>query len=103
VQHAGGVIFKRSQMAGHSLARLSSGSHHVRRLQLSADQTEAVRRLVGHTIAELECELIVETLIEQDGSRTNVSKILGISLRTLRNKIREYRNRGRILPEPRAR
>jgi DNA-binding NtrC family response regulator len=57
---------------------------------------------ISASIAEIECELIVETLIDQDGSRTNASKILGISLRTLRNKIREYRKRGKILPEPRA-
>src|SRR5262245_25989987 len=62
---------------------------------------EAVRRLVGHTIAEVECELIVETLIDQDGNRTNSARILGISLRTLRNKIHEYRKWGKVLPGPR--
>ena len=89
-------------MTGPSLTRMSSGSDRFRRLEPSADQSEAVKRLVGHTIAEIECELIVETLIDQGGSRTRASKILGISLRTLRNKIREYRKRGKILPEPRA-
>jgi len=89
-------------MTGPSLTRMSSGSDRFRRLEPSADQSEAVKRLVGHTIAEIECELIVETLIDQGGSRTHASKILGISLRTLRNKIREYRKRGKILPEPRA-
>jgi len=89
-------------MTGPSLPRISSGSHRFRRFEPSADQCEAVKRLVGHTIAEIECELIVETLKDQGGSRTNASKILGISLRTLRNKIREYRKHGKILPEPRA-
>ena len=89
-------------MTGPSLTRMSSGSDRFRRLEPSADQSEAVKRLVGHTIAEIECELIVETLIDQGGSRTRASKILGISLRTLRNKIREYRKRGKILPEPKA-
>ena len=89
-------------MTGPPPTRIPSGSHRFRRFEPSADQSEAVKRLVGHTIAEIECELIVETLIDQGGSRTNASKILGISLRTLRNKIREYRKRGKILPEPRA-
>src|SRR5262249_16425594 len=93
---------KRFQMTSTSPTRVSSGSHRFRRFEPSADQSEAVKRLVGHTIAEIECELIVETLIDQGGSRTNASKILGISLRTLRNKIREYRKRGRTLPEPGA-
>ena len=69
-------------------------------LELSGDQTEAVRRLVGHTIAQVECELIIETLINQDRSRTNAARVLGISIRTLRNKIHEYRARGKIVPEP---
>ena len=73
--------------------------HRARALDLSADQTEAVRRLVGHTIAEVECELIVETLKDQCGSRTASAKLLGISLRTLRNKIHEYSARGKIVPK----
>ena len=59
-------------------------------IEFSADQIEAVRQLVGHTIAEVECELIIETLANQRGSRTNAAKLLGISIRTLRNKIHEY-------------
>src|SRR6185369_319474 len=52
--------------------------------------TEAFRQLVGCTIAEAECGLIIETLAEQRGSRTKAAKLLGISIRTLRNKIHEY-------------
>ena len=55
--------------------------------------------LVGHTVAEVECELIVETLKDQCGSRTASAKLLGISLRTLRNKIYEYSARGKIVPK----
>jgi DNA-binding NtrC family response regulator len=78
----------------------SSSFERSASLELSADQTEAVRRLVGHTIAQVECELIIETLINQDCSRTNSARLLGISIRTLRNKIHEYRARGKIVPEP---
>ena len=76
-------------MPGLSLAKTAPRSRkvHASRLDLSADQTEAVRRLVGHTVAEVECELIVETLKDQCGSRTASAKLLGISIRTLRNKI----------------
>ena len=68
--------------------------------EFSADQIEAVRRLVGHSIAEVECELIIETLADQRGSRTEAAKVLGISIRTLRNKIHEYDERGKIVPRP---
>ena len=54
--------------------------------EFSADQIEAVRQLVGRTIAEVECELIIETLANQRGSRTNAAKLLGISIRTLRKR-----------------
>ena len=68
--------------------------------EFSADQIEAVRRLVGRRIAEVECELIIETLADQHGSRTNAAKLLGISIRTLRNKIHEYDGRGKTVPKP---
>jgi two-component system, response regulator FlrC len=85
-----------------SLAKKSVRVRKIRlgSLEFSADQTEAVRQLVGRTIAEVECELIIETLTEQHGSRTNAAKLLGISIRTLRNKIHEYDERGRTVPKP---
>jgi DNA-binding NtrC family response regulator len=67
--------------------------------EFSVDQIEAVRQLVGHTIAEVECELIIETLANQRGSRTNAAKLLGISIRTLRNKIHEYDACGKLVPK----
>jgi DNA-binding NtrC family response regulator len=68
--------------------------------EFSADQIEAVKRLVGHSIAEVECELIIQTLADQRGCRTSAAKLLGISLRTLRNKICEYNEHGIIVPQP---
>lgn len=83
-----------------SPAKKSSGLRKVRLLEFSVDQIEAVRRLVGRRIAEVECELIIETLADQRGSRTNAAKLLGISIRTLRNKIHEYDGRGKTVPKP---
>jgi two-component system, response regulator FlrC len=85
-----------------SPAKKSSRSRKVRLslFEFSADQIEAVRRLVGRRIAEVECELIIETLADQRGSRTNAAKLLGISIRTLRNKILEYDGRGKTVPKP---
>lgn len=59
---------------------------------LSADEIEAVRRLVGHSIATVERELIRETLVRRGGNRTHAATVLGISIRALRNKIRTYRD-----------
>ncbi len=43
------------------------------------------------TIWEMERELILKTLEKHDSNRTHAARTLGISIRTLRNKLREYR------------
>ncbi len=47
-------------------------------------------QMVGKTISQIEKEHIWVTLESCDGNRTNAASILGISLRTLRNKLKEY-------------
>lgn len=49
---------------------------------------------VGVTIAEMERELILKTLDEVGGNRTKAADLLGITVRTLRNKLNEYRDSG---------
>ena len=45
---------------------------------------------IGSTLKEIECAWIVKTLTEVHGNRTHAAKILGITRKTLQNKIREY-------------
>ncbi|PJD97001.1 MAG: two-component system response regulator [Parachlamydia sp.] len=45
---------------------------------------------VGMTLQELEKRLIIETLQAQSNNRTKTAEVLGISVRTLRNKLNEY-------------
>ncbi len=45
----------------------------------------------GQSVGEVERKLIMTTLEQTNGNRTHAAKLLGISLRTLRNKLREYR------------
>jgi DNA-binding NtrC family response regulator len=54
--------------------------------------------LVGRTVAEVERLLIVDTLRHTLGNRTHAAGILGISIRTLRNKLREYGEAGVAIP-----
>jgi len=42
------------------------------------------------TLREVEKALIIETLQKVQGNRTKASQILGISVRTMRNKLHEY-------------
>ena len=53
--------------------------------------------LAGMTVAEVERRLIIETLVQTSNNRTRAARQLGISIRTLRNKLAEYRASG-LLP-----
>ena len=63
---------------------------------LAAEQV--TRTLVGRTVADVERDLILETLKHCLGNRTHASNILGISIRTLRNKLNEYAAEGVPIP-----
>ncbi len=54
----------------------------------------AARALVGRTVADVEQDLILETLTHCLGNRTHAAHILGISIRTLRNKLKLYSDAG---------
>ncbi|TCH98658.1 sigma-54-dependent Fis family transcriptional regulator [Roseococcus sp. SYP-B2431] len=58
----------------------------------------AIAALVGRRMEEVERELILETLGRCLGNRTRAAEILGISIRTLRNKLSEYRGQGLAVP-----
>ncbi|WP_395646339.1 sigma-54 interaction domain-containing protein [Terricaulis sp.] len=60
----------------------------------------AARGLVGRTVAEVEQDLILETLTHCLGNRTHAAHILGISIRTLRNKLKLYSDDGVRVPPP---
>jgi DNA-binding NtrC family response regulator len=68
--------------------------------ELSALDRACIRHLVGHTLARIECELILQTLRFNQGNRTRAATFLGISIRSLRDRIRNYRSRGEDVPEP---
>ncbi|MEX2617798.1 MAG: sigma-54 dependent transcriptional regulator [Alphaproteobacteria bacterium] len=55
---------------------------------------------VGRTVAEVERDLIIDTLQHCLGNRTHAANILGISIRTLRNKLKLYTEDGRAVPVP---
>jgi two-component system, response regulator FlrC len=61
---------------------------------------EIASYLVGHTVEEIERELILHTLAYYCGSRTRAAIALKISIRTLRNKIHEYEAIGIAVPSP---
>jgi len=62
----------------------------------------ASRAVVGMTVAQVEQELILDTLDHCLGNRTHAANILGISIRTLRNKLRTYLDAGITVTQPGA-
>ena len=55
---------------------------------------------VGRTVADVERDLILDTLSHCLGNRTHAANILGISIRTLRNKLKLYNDKGVHVPLP---
>lgn len=54
--------------------------------------------LVGRTVDSVEKDLILDTLDHCLGNRTHAANMLGISIRTLRNKLKEYQDAGINIP-----
>jgi len=58
--------------------------------RLAANDPDAVRLGVGTTVGEAEKLLILKTLEATSNNKTRAAEILGISLKTLHNKLKEY-------------
>jgi DNA-binding NtrC family response regulator len=65
---------------------------------LSEENIADTAQLVGMTVKDLEEKLIVQTLSHVNHNRTEASRMLGISIRTLRNKLSEYREKNQQGP-----
>lgn len=75
-------------------ASFTASSHAA---QMAAATTQ---NMVGRTVADVERELILDTLDHCLGNRTHASNILGISIRTLRNKLNQYTEEGLEVTAP---
>ena len=67
--------------------------------QVALAPDEVIPLLVGSTVDEVERELVLQTLARCDGNRTRAARVLGVSVRTLRNKIRQYTTMGLDVPD----
>lgn len=62
----------------------------VHALEAERMNVPATSALIGRTVFDVERDLILDTLDYCLGNRTHTANILGISVRTLRNKLRDY-------------
>ena len=80
---------------------LAPADPHARAAQAASLAAETANRgYVGQTVAAMEQQLIIDTLEHCLGNRTHAANILGISIRTLRNKLKEYTEAGVSVPAP---
>jgi transcriptional regulator with PAS, ATPase and Fis domain len=63
-------------------------------LRSSVDDADSIRVGVGTTVGEAERLLILKTLESTNNNKTRAAEILGISLKTLHNKLKEYGSAG---------
>ena len=89
----------------HRAVLLSTGSEIEPEAIMLANPTEtpsetsaASDNMVGRTVADVEKDLIISTLKHTLGNRTHAANILGISIRTLRNKLKQYMEEGTEVP-----
>jgi DNA-binding NtrC family response regulator len=60
---------------------------------------DGIRVQVGTTVEEAEKQLILKTLAAASNNKTRAAEILGISLKTLHNKLKEYGNASPVASE----
>jgi two-component system response regulator FlrC len=85
-------------LSGHSFAPDKVTPSEIA-LQVAAGRAMAGQgALVGRTVADVERDLIIDTLQHCLGNRTHAANILGISIRTLRNKLKQYGESGVSVP-----
>ena len=103
------VLLAQGPEIGEAAIRLPDGSRVTDAIAITtpvaiaraAQAAEAVNReMVGRTVADVERDLIIQTLGHCLGNRTHAANILGISIRTLRNKLKIYSDEGVSVPMP---
>jgi DNA-binding NtrC family response regulator len=97
------------------LAALSAGDCDLLGIELDVGRTRsgvstegsserrmpAIDTLVGRNLADVEQALILSTLTHCNGNRTSAASMLGISVRTMRNKLRAFLDDGvAVMPAP---
>jgi two-component system, response regulator FlrC len=91
------VLFAEGREIGAADVELTP-SDGVRRLADTPSAGGGIASLVGRRMEDVERDLIIETLGHTIGNRTHAATILGISIRALRNKLRDYAAQGVAVP-----
>ena len=101
------VLLARGELIDTQAIVLPDGSGLAENTRTATLATQAAlmadtvtRAFVGRTVSDVERDLILDTLDHVLGNRTHAANILGISIRTLRNKLNQYTDEGVPVPVP---
>ena len=81
-----------NRVNGVEAAVAAAQANHFDDSQRRLDESNSVRVEVGTTVDEAERQLILKTLVATHNNKTKAAEILGISSKTLQNKLKEYSN-----------
>jgi DNA-binding NtrC family response regulator len=94
------VLLATGEAIGEDAIRLPDGSALAPFASGPAEIAAERASFVGRTVEDVERQLILQTLGHCLGNRTHAANILGISIRTLRNKLKQYTDAGVSVPPP---
>ncbi len=92
------VLLASGNDIGADAIYLSGAPEEIKAAPVATQQTQGTNPLVGRSVESVEQELIIDTLSYCLGNRTHAANILGISIRTLRNKLKTYSEQGLNIP-----
>jgi DNA-binding NtrC family response regulator len=83
--------------SGRITVESASESPRPSEVERYLEDQNTVRVEVGTTVDEAERQLILKTLISTHNNKTKAAEILGISSKTLQNKLKEYSNNSALV------
>jgi two-component system, NtrC family, response regulator HydG len=83
---AGGSVIDKDALVLRDGSRIGAAGA----VSAASETNREMESLVGRSVADVERELILQTLKRCGGNRTSASTILGISVRTMRNKLKSF-------------
>jgi two-component system response regulator FlrC len=82
----------------NTIARACILSNYSQIKMIHLPDMDSVKDVSLGSVREMEMKLIIDALKSVRGNRTKAAGLLGITSRTLRNKIKEYRDIGLNIP-----
>lgn len=98
------TLVSNEEIGSEMIVGFNDASHNDTGIHLQASPCSAVApeqgpyAFVGRSIADVERDLILETLKHCLGNRTRATNLLRISIRTMRNKLNKYASEGVYVP-----